>query len=324
MELARDLNAVLVALCSKSARAPEVAEIGRNVGTTSIAVDVGRSQNSFPAFETTRFLAGTVFASRSDLSIKRNLGLVLARAAGWERILFLDDDMWVPHAMHTEVAAGSLDCYRAVGLYNTGFPDHSVVCRVNREVGGEQEQFIGAGALVVSPADSRSFFPDIYREDWFYFLSEDEPLRLGMSGEVVQREYDPFGDPDRAQWEELGGSLAEGLYWLLDEGVGEQSVLDRADADFWADFLNRRRTFICDLLTFVRESDRGDRCAASLKQALDVNRHITPDLCVQYLNAWRADLQVWRRFVDEIDAAAIGSVEGALHRLGLADAAYLP
>lgn len=323
MELARDLNAVLVALCSKAAHAPEAADIGHSVGAATIAVDVDNSENVLPAFKTTRLLSDTDFASCSDLSTKRNLGLVLARTAGWERILFLDDDMSVVRPKDAKTAAGLLDRYRAVGMYNAGFPDHSLVCRVNREVGGEQMQFIGAGALVVYPAGSRSFFPDIYCEDWFYFLGDAEPPRLGMSGDVAQRQYDPFEDPDRAQREELGDSLAEGLFWLLDEGVEDRSVVDRADAAFWADFLDRRRTFIDGLLTVVRERDCWDQRAVVLKRALDVNQQITPDLCVRYLDAWRADLKVWRRFVAGIGPSRDGTLKGALDRLGLAERAYL-
>lgn len=292
------------------------------MGVPTIALDVESIDSVLPAFETTRLLVGTAFASDSDLSTKRNLGLVLGKAAGLERILFLDDDMHVPEPMDAKMAGGQLNQCRAVGLYNTGFPDHSVVCRVNRQLGGEQEQFIGAGALVVYPAGSKSFFPDIYCEDWFYFLGDDEPPRLGISGEVAQRPYDPFEDPDRAQREELGDSLAEGLYWLLDEGVEDRSVVARADAAFWADFLDRRRTFIKELLTHVQEGDFWDKRAASLNEALDVNLHITPELCVRYLDAWRADLQVWRRFVSEIDASPDGAVEGALDRLGLRDVAF--
>ena len=33
-----------------------------------------------------------------DLSIKRNLGLLLARMLGWERIFFMDDDIRDVHA----------------------------------------------------------------------------------------------------------------------------------------------------------------------------------------------------------------------------------
>lgn len=321
-EVARDLDCVLTVLCSKSADPNEASYLGAAAGAATIALDLKAIEGVLPAFQTASLLAGTTFASSSDLSSKRNLGLMLAKAAGWENVLFLDDDVSVPDARHVEVAAGSLDCYRAVGFHNTGFPDNSIVCRVNREIGGEQEQFIGAGALVLSPTSSRSFFPDIYCEDWFYLLGEGEPLQVAVLGEVVHQAYDPYADPDRAQREELGDTLAEGLYCLLDEGVAEQSVLDRADADFWTEFLGRRRAFILDLLTKLHDH-AGDRRTVSLNIALDVNAQITPEMCVRYLDAWRADLEMWRRFMGQIEASGNG-IEGALDRLGIAGAAYRP
>lgn len=313
---------MVVALCSKSADPREAVWVGEQMGTVTIALDVESVDGVLPEFETSRLLAGTMFAFDSDLSTKRNLGLLLARAAGLERILFLDDDMWVPNPQDAKVAAGLLDRYRAVGLYNVGFPDHSVVCRVHREIGGEQEQFIGAGALVVSPPASKSFFPDIYCEDWFYFLSENEPPHLGRAGTVAQRRYHPFDDPCRPQREELGDTLAEGLYWLLDEG--QQPVLDHADASFWADFIDRRRRFIVELRKVVRRENFWDKRAVSLKQALDVSEEIGPELCLSYLDAWRADRAKWWDFVSGVRPSSGGGIEGALDRLGLAGVTYLP
>ena len=94
-----------------------------------------------PRFQTSAMLEGTLFARRSDQSIKRNLALMLARMLGWSRILFLDDDITelVPSDMCR--ASGLLDTHQAVGLHVGGFPDHSVVCHAYRKSGGEQRAF---------------------------------------------------------------------------------------------------------------------------------------------------------------------------------------
>ncbi len=176
---------------------------------------------------------------------------MLSHLVGWERIVFLDDDIKVREPGDLRQAAGLLDTYSAVGLSIVGFPDNSVVCHAYRAVGGTQQSFIGGGALVVGLARSRSFFPDIYNEDWFYLLDAEKGLQaIGTSGEAAQRPYDPFHDPERARREELGDVLAEGTFWLLDQG---RTVAD-ADWGHWAEFLERRRKFIAYVLDRVLDS----------------------------------------------------------------------
>jgi hypothetical protein len=257
-----------------------------------------------PDQETSRLLARTRFARKTDTSAKRNLGLILSHMIGWERIVFLDDDILVRDPDHLRQAAGLLDTYNAVGLTIGGYPDNSVVCHAYRIVGGKQESFVGGGALVVGTARSRSFFPDIYNEDWFYLLDAKMGLQpLAASGEAIQRPYDPFRTPDRARAEELGDVLAEGTFWLLDQG---RSVAD-ADEAHWAAFLNRRGRFIVHVLGMVERSAvepaEKARMVASLKAALGRLACITPSLCLDYMRAWTAD---WYRWQDHFDSLRTG------------------
>ncbi len=62
---------------------------------------------------------------------------------------------------------------------------------------------------------------------------------------MIQHPYDPYRTPDRARSEEFGDVLAEGIFWLLDEG----KTLDHAaDPRHWELFLARRRRFIDHVL----------------------------------------------------------------------------
>ena len=105
-----------------------------------------------------------------DTSAKRNIGLMLCHMLGWKHVTFLDDDIEIPDPGDLERAAGLLDERNLVGLFVDGFPDNSVVCHAYRLAGGPQTSFIGGGAIVVETERTRSFFPDIYNEDWFYML----------------------------------------------------------------------------------------------------------------------------------------------------------
>jgi hypothetical protein len=274
-------------------------------GVDLIAIDVPDPAGlRLPDFETSRLLADTRFDRRRDTSTKRNLGLLLSRMVGWERIVFLDDDILVGDPDDLRRAVGLLDTHHAVGLFIGGYPDHSVVCHAYRLAGGSQQSFIGGGALAVGLSRSRSCFPDIYNEDWFYLLDAERGLELqplAATGTVIQRPYDPFRTPDRARAEELGDVIAEGTFWLLDQG---RSVLD-ADLRHWTEFLQRRARFIDHVLDLVSEgktieSGEKTRMVEALRASKGRLAHITPALCRDYLHAWAADRRRWQRHIDRL------------------------
>jgi hypothetical protein len=217
----------------------------------------------------------------------------------WERVVFLDDDIGVPDPDDLSRAAGLLATHAAVGLSVHGYPDNSVVCHAFRDAGGPQETFIGGGALAVEATRNRSFFPNIYNEDWFYLLDAGKGLQsVATIGRVIQAPYDPYRTPDRARAEELGDVLAEGTFWLLDQG---RTVSD-GDLAHWRDFLIKRRRFIERVLDMVEQSPivrSTDRpyMVDALKAALGRLEHITPGLCVAYLRAWIADQERWQRHI---------------------------
>jgi len=299
--LARELGCPLVALCSgKWTNAEEVIS-GADPGAEIIAID-------FPgedALRLPRFTTSTVPPARlrrtTDTAAKRNLALALARMLRWTRIVFLDDDIEVGSPDDLRDAAGLLDHYDAVGLSIGGFPDNSVVCHAYRLCGGQQESFVGGGALAVETSRTTAFFPDIYNEDWFYLLEERGLRRLAVTGEVWQAPYDPFRTPDRARAEELGDVLAEGVFWLLDEG---KCVSDADDPQHWEMFLSKRRAFIEHVLELLPRAEvepaERRRMAEALKAARGRLALIEPDLCVSYLKAWRADQKRWRAFVHRL------------------------
>lgn len=301
-EIATSLGCALVTLHSGKWTSARDAAQQLSRETNLIAIDMPAHANlCLPVLETSRLLANTRFARRTDLSIKRNLGLALCHMVGWDRIIFLDDDITVCDTANLSQAAGLLDTHNAVGFLIDGFPDHSVVCHAYRMVGGPQQSFIGGGALAVQVTRNYSFFPDIYNDDWFYLLDAKKGLQpVATTGRVIQSPYDPFRNPDRARAEELGDVLAEGAFWLLDQN---RSLMD-ADLPYWRDFLDRRGRFIKHVLDLVRqadieESEKG-RMMAALKASTGRLAHITPELCRDYLHACATDRELWRDHIDRL------------------------
>ncbi|MEP7025101.1 MAG: hypothetical protein ABJB47_15170 [Actinomycetota bacterium] len=229
------------------------------------------------------------------------MAIMLSRMLSWSRVLFLDDDIAGLEPADMQRASGLLDIYNVVGLKVAGFPGHSVVCHAYRQAGGDQQEFIGGGAMVVQLDRSSSFFPEIYNEDWFFLLDAKGGLQpVTVSGEVIQDPYDPFR-PGRARAEELGDVLAEGIYGLLDQG---QSVFD-ADEEYWREFLRHRRQFILQVTEMVRDSgleaaEKRRRLAVLEKGSLIRLADITPALCVAYLQAWASDRERWQQHLDQL------------------------
>jgi len=323
--LARRLDCTLVTLHSRqwTSAAKAVQRLPKSVDL--IAIDVpDPALLRLPRFRTSELAAHKVFPwdprrIPTDLSAKRNLGLMLSRLLGWSRVLFLDDDITRLNPADVLDAGGLLDTHNAVGLQVGGFADHSVVCHAYRDAGGHQQSFIGGGALAVNVQRSTSFFPEIYNDDWFFLLDGDKGIQpVAVTGSVIQYPYDPFRTAERARAEEFGDVLAEGIYWLLDQHL---SIAD-ADRAHWAAFLVKRKQFIDRVLEMVRMSPHDpaerDRRVAALRGSIGRLALITPELCVDYLRAWQADRQDWLRHVeglpgdlDRVSALKMLSADGA-------------
>ena len=304
---------MLVVLCSKQTRVEHVAKrvADDTWGEMSDHRDSGRGWVDHPAFPTRTIHSDFDEAKAgrsSDLSVKRNLGLLLARLHGWNKIAFVDDDITVSRTDDIARLAGQLDEHQVAGMVVRQFPDNSVVCHARRLAGGSQDVFVTGAVLGVHCNDlPLSFFPDIYNEDWFFFAKDAATRKLPRVGQAVQLEYDPFASPDRARQEEFGDLLAEGLYALLGEGrppnVPFDEQLREATRTYWDRFIDARRQVMTEIGAALCRFADGDPGNRQIRSALDslaaaenlLNCTITPDLCVEFLDAWREDLADWQR-----------------------------
>jgi hypothetical protein len=171
-----------------------------------------------------------------------------------------------------------------------------------------------------------SFFPDIYNEDWFFFAREAASRGLPRVGTARQLEYDPYATPERARREELGDLLAEGLFALFGDGRPDLSLdeqLHGATRAFWQRFIEARQEVLIETRTILErlanQYPHHDRLTAAHCALRAAERHlddtITPDLCVDFLDAWRADLADWQSFSSGVNN--VGSTRDAMDFLGL-------
>jgi hypothetical protein len=318
--LAKLAKCTLVVLCSQALHGREVKEyLAARSFSETIVIDLPPGYShpllDFRGLLDIRDQLPSACGFRAtDLSVKRNLGLVLAKMLGWRRVFFLDDDIRdiaYPDLQHT---VNMLGRFAAAGMWVTEFPDNSIVCHANRTTGGSQDVFVSGAVLAVDCESDIGFFPDIYNEDWLFFFDAAANGELGNSYlKATQLYYYPFANAERAAWQEFGDVIAEGLYSLLHLGRG----VTQATSAHWASFIEARRNFLEAALTRAQDAplDTRDDITASLRSALKCLSEITPDLCARYVEAWRQDLKAWKRRWAKI--RVMQSVDAALAELGL-------
>jgi hypothetical protein len=251
----------------------------------------------------------------TDISMQRNIGLVLARMLGWKRVFFLDDDIRDIAYPDLQTTVDMLGSFQAAGMWVTEFPDTSIVSHANRVTGEAQDAFVSGSALAVDSDSDIGFFPAIYKEDWFFFFDAASNGQLGNSHlKATQPAYYPFGNPQRAAAsQEFGDVLAEGLYALLHLNLD----VTQATSEYWEVFLDARRTFLEGILSRTTNAppDIRDDIIESLLSALKCLSKITPALCARYVEAWRQDREDWKRRLADIRPKP--SVDAALAELRL-------
>jgi len=329
MNLATRLGVLLVVLCSKQTRANEIAErASTSPGLRALVVEIPENWGhpEFPTRTSSKAFRTANADRASDLSAKRNIGLLLARLHGWNKIAFLDDDITIPRPGNIARLAAQLDRYQVAGMIVRKHPDNSVVCHARRDAGLQQDVFVTGAALGVHCNSlPLSFFPDLYNEDWFFFAHEAADRELPRVGDANQPKYDPYASAERAQCEEFGDLLAEGVYALIGQEqesrpFGEQ--LSAATVAYWSRFIEARhevitetRTSLHRLLDWDSTNSRVRSALDSLSAAEDQLDTLTPYICVDFLEVWRDDLADWQRFSTSVNN--VGSTREAMDFLQL-------
>jgi hypothetical protein len=327
IELSAMLSVPLVVLCSRQAKAEKVAErVEANFGARALVVDVlDGYQLPGHHHETSGDTFRELSADRSsDLSLKRNIGLVLARLRDWKKILFVDDDIQQLSPRDISRFSGSLDRHPVAAMASIDYPDNSVVCHARRLAGFRQDVFVSGAVLGVNTQHPAvSFFPDIYNEDWFFFAQHAAQRSLPKIGEAWQDEYDPYLDSGRAAREEFGDLLAEGLYALFSDTPGwelNDQLKVAVSKRHWRLFIEDRYEMISE--TFRRLSAVQDRTGAdpssahkSLLRATEQLDLITPDLCADFIQSWRVDHESWQGIMPR--RGTVLSERDAMNELGL-------
>jgi hypothetical protein len=317
-ELAASADVLLVILASRACDLIEASELTSSIqGCHALIAGIPDGyRNDVLAFQTSDPAFAKLKAGRnSDLSLKRNLGLLLARLMGWEKIMFLDDDIFGVTVTDLAKIASQLDNHQVTGLISRSFPDNSVVCHANRLSGRRQDNFITGAALGVNCAeDPLDFFPDVYNEDWLFFATHAAQGRVVSVGEARQQGYKPFADPNRAVTEEFGDLIAEGLYALFNDN----QTLEAATKPYWDEFIDARKKLIDRIasdLFLIPTNEAAVKAYESMQHAQKHLASVNADECVRFVNAWRIDRGAFARMAK--DTPRVGNYAAACEYLRL-------
>ncbi|HEY4160593.1 MAG TPA: hypothetical protein VGM08_00870 [Candidatus Saccharimonadales bacterium] len=218
----------------------------------------------------------------SNLSDKRNLGSLVGRVMGWERLTFSDDDVRFEAAALRALSlvlpgrkiAGML-CTTEFGLGHTrsGFPDKDVIhqardalvrihfpARVRACHEYEDVAHISGNSIATNPQTSGLVFPPkIYDEDLIAFhgigiYREEDAAALSLDSRYYQATYDPFADPDRAKYEAFGEMVHDALFLP----IHDERPADITDRKYWDGIITQRIEKIETLIGVLNApQDRG-------------------------------------------------------------------
>jgi hypothetical protein len=264
-----------------------------------------------------------------DVAAKRNIGLALARQQHWERVLVIDDDvrrLAATQVRSTAQAFAASSEHMATGWLLGRFPDNSVICHARRLAGLPQGIFLGGGALVVRTTEQLPMFPPVYNEDWLFLFDLLMNDSVSCAGTVGQLQFNPFGFPERAQEEEFGDLLAEGVFQFLHEPA--QDLALAMGESFWREVVDVRRREIKRTLVLLNARSGPRQTATPVQRRLiaqacrslaaAANEHLVHDLApylASYVRAWRSDVQVWNDWFDKLEL--VEDLVQALDRLGI-------
>jgi hypothetical protein len=319
------LHRPLLALSSQMAKASDVAlEMGPAAGVAA-GVAVG-ALDGWLHLRTARWSPG-VASTYADRAAKRNVGLLVARMMGWERVLFLDDDIsgLSPDMISSAVAHLGDRGPRVAGWRSRRFADNSVACHALRSAGDRQDVFIGAGAMLVDVRGWLAFFPSVYNEDWLFMHDFVTRREVGWIADVRQEPYNPFGQHERARREEFGDVLAEGLWALIHE---KRSVLAACLPGYWVSVIRERRGMLEHIERRLwHRKELGHRhtwdsyevgqVIASIAAAREALAGISPQHLAEFTSAWRHDLYLWNSRLPQLPQ--FSRIVDALNWLGIQD-----
>ncbi len=177
-----------------------------------------------------------------NLGIARNFALDHSFSLGYEKVLFIDDDISDIDDRKIEHGFGVLNKDSFVSCILNGVEDNSIIGHIAKHVGiiDDGDKMLSGGFLFFSPTSMSKRFYNIYNEDWIIQLLENQKEQIILPYTVRHNvDQDVNWTLDQAIFQELGELIVEGL--LENENALSMDHL------FWDVIIENRIKFIQEI-----------------------------------------------------------------------------
>lgn len=147
-----------------------------------------------------------------DTGIKRTLALLHAKARNYRNVLLLDDDIVLTEYQISHTGSVlTIDNVCVAGFYVRGFADISTTRHIEHYIHPSRPINITmtGSALFVDPQLVDPIFPQIYNDDLFFFLRQQDHANVVSVGYSWQRPRTPWIDLSRISHEQYGDLIYE-------------------------------------------------------------------------------------------------------------------
>lgn len=191
-----------------------------------------------------------------NLGNARNFVIDFAITNGFEKILFLDDDILFKNLSDVENGFRILNDSNFVSYKITGMVDDSIVGHIASRINyfNSKIRMLSGGIIYLNPDFLNYRFTNIYNEDWIIQLLEFGKQKILLDIEVVHKSYNPFSNyKEKIIFQEYGEIFVRGLIEIYRKDLNIALTVD-----FWKRILQERICYINDLTNVVSKLKKVD------------------------------------------------------------------
>lgn len=210
----------------------------RYVGQVEFAEFIRRHQIDLRTYS---FLLRQLGNENWNLGYARNFALVIGKAAGFEGMLFMDDDIEVQTISLIDELFGLLDEYRFSGANIVGLIDDSILGHIATHSRIFNERMLSGGFMAFAPRNIGHYFLNTYNEDWIWLFLQTKDKSYIQIGEVMQALSDPLVNyTGKIMFQEFGEVMLDGVLDCYESDPAESlcSTL------FWERMLKERKEYL--------------------------------------------------------------------------------
>jgi hypothetical protein len=186
-----------------------------------------------------------------NLGYARNFALLAGKAAGFKRVLFMDDDIKVPAISVIDDLFALLAEYRFSGAHITGLVDDSILGHVATNSDIFNERMLSGGFMAFEPGRIEHYFLNNYNEDWIWLFLQTRDKSLIQTTEVMQALGDPLDDyTNKIMFQEFGEIALDGIL----DCYKQDDFKNLRTLSFWRRMLDERSVYLENLFQAAKHN----------------------------------------------------------------------